>query len=156
LRGAKPTAPGDQYDVREKDAEGEGGDVRNLGKPVELAARYYSEGADEITFLNITAFRDSPLEDNPLQARGSPWISLSWLLLPPRLLRPPPRLCAAAQEMLQRASEEIFVPLCIGGGIKDGQDAEGRRYSAVGAQAAAQRPKLVTHAAEFDDWDAPT
>ena len=42
---------GDQYDVREN------GDVRNLGRPVELAARYYGEGADEITFLNITGFR---------------------------------------------------------------------------------------------------
>ncbi|MDX9896943.1 MAG: imidazole glycerol phosphate synthase subunit HisH, partial [Desulfofustis sp.] len=39
---------GDQYDVREA------GQVRNLGKPVELARRYFEEGADEITFLNIT------------------------------------------------------------------------------------------------------
>ena len=46
---------GDQYDVREN------GDVRNLGQPVELARRYYREGADEITFLNITGFRDFPL-----------------------------------------------------------------------------------------------
>ena len=46
---------GDQYDVREAGA------VRNLGKPVELAERYYQEGADEITFLNITGFRDSYL-----------------------------------------------------------------------------------------------
>ncbi len=43
---------GDQYDVRED------GDVRNLGKPVELAKAYYEQGADEITFLNITGFRD--------------------------------------------------------------------------------------------------
>ena len=28
--------------------------VRNLGKPVELAGRYFAEGADEVTFLNIT------------------------------------------------------------------------------------------------------
>lgn len=28
--------------------------VRNLGKPVELAGRYFDEGADEVTFLNIT------------------------------------------------------------------------------------------------------
>eukprot|EP00666_Eupelagonemidae_sp_cell4sb_P007678 gene7678-21066_t len=39
---------GDQYDVREKsDARA----VRNLGRP-----RYYQDGADEITFLNITSF----------------------------------------------------------------------------------------------------
>ena len=34
---------GDQYDVREEGA------VRNLGQPVELAQRYFKEGADEIT-----------------------------------------------------------------------------------------------------------
>jgi glutamine amidotransferase/cyclase len=33
------------------------GEVRNLGKPVALAKRYYDEGADEVTFLNITSFR---------------------------------------------------------------------------------------------------
>mmetsp|Transcript_43927 Transcript_43927/g.68738 ORF Transcript_43927/g.68738 Transcript_43927/m.68738 type:complete len:536 (-) Transcript_43927:1213-2820(-) len=53
---------GDQYDVREKQ---EGGDVRNLGKPVELANRYSDDGADEVTFLNITSFRgdvvDAPM-----------------------------------------------------------------------------------------------
>ena len=51
---------GDQYDVREKasavtDASSSvtgttpasGGDVRNLGKPVDLARRYYESGADE-------------------------------------------------------------------------------------------------------------
>lgn len=52
---------GDKYDVREKEvvaaagAPGNGGasapgvrPVRNLGKPVELASRYYVEGADEV------------------------------------------------------------------------------------------------------------
>lgn len=43
-------------------AAGAKGAVRNLGKPVALASRYYEEGADEITFLNITAFRDSPIQ----------------------------------------------------------------------------------------------
>jgi glutamine amidotransferase/cyclase len=88
---------GDQYDVREK----EGGLVRNLGafeyylctlfllihatgKPVELAKRYYDEGADEITFLNITSFRDCPLRDTPML------------------------------KVLEQASESIFVPLTIG------------------------------------------
>jgi len=33
---------GDRYDVREN------GNVRNLGKPVELAGKYYQDGADEI------------------------------------------------------------------------------------------------------------
>ena len=26
----------------------------NLGKPVELAGRYFQQGADEVAFLNIT------------------------------------------------------------------------------------------------------
>jgi glutamine amidotransferase/cyclase len=86
---------GDQYDVREQ------GEVRNLGKPVDLARRYYEEGADEITFLNITAFRDFPLEDQPML------------------------------EVLRRASENVFVPLTIGGGIRAFTDADGRDYSAL-------------------------
>ena len=86
---------GDQYDVRES------GEVRNLGKPVELAKRYYEEGADEVTFLNITAFRDFPMKDQPML------------------------------EVLQRASEQVFVPLTIGGGIREFTDSEGCRYSAL-------------------------
>ncbi|MEA3639566.1 MAG: imidazole glycerol phosphate synthase subunit HisF [Lamprobacter sp.] len=87
---------GDQYDVRES-----GGEVRNLGKPVELARRYYEEGADEITFLNITAFRDFPLSDQPML------------------------------EVLRRTSENVFVPLTIGGGIRAFTDAEGHSYTAL-------------------------
>jgi len=34
---------------------GGGGGVRNLGKTVQLAARYRAEGADENAFLNITS-----------------------------------------------------------------------------------------------------
>jgi len=86
---------GDQYDVREN------GDVRNLGKPVELAERYYREGADEITFLNITGFRDFPLEDIPMLS------------------------------VLKRTSENVFVPLTIGGGIRDYTDQKGRTYTAL-------------------------
>src|SRR5690606_26743721 len=56
---------GDQYDVREKDGVSAGGQVRNLGKPVDLAKRYYQQGADEVTFLNITSFRNCPLKDLP-------------------------------------------------------------------------------------------
>lgn len=68
--------------------------MRNLGKPVELAGQYYKDGADEVgfeqsqmvilcsmlsidskssvknklqvTFLNITGFRDFPLGDLPM------------------------------------------------------------------------------------------
>src|SRR5277367_1552121 len=70
---------GDQYDVREATAPPPTATtttttslpspvraVRNLGKPVALAQRYYAQGADEITFLNITAFRATPLHDQPM------------------------------------------------------------------------------------------
>ncbi len=57
-------------------------------KPVDLAQRYFEEGADEITFLNITGFRDFPLTDQPML------------------------------EVLKKTSENVFVPLTIGGGIR--------------------------------------
>lgn len=86
---------GDQYDVRQE------GEVRNLGKPVELANRYYQEGADEVTFLNITGFRDFPLKDQPMI------------------------------EVLLRTSEQVFVPLTIGGGIREYKASDGQEYSAL-------------------------
>jgi len=86
---------GDQYDVREEGA------VRNLGQPVALAERYYREGADEITFLNITGFRDFPLQDQPML------------------------------EVLEKTSEKVFVPLTIGGGIRAFTDKNGKHYSAL-------------------------
>ena len=33
-------------------------ELRDAGDPVELAARYYEQGADEITFLDVTATAD--------------------------------------------------------------------------------------------------
>ena len=89
---------GDSYDVREKD---EGGDVRNLGKPVELAGKYYEQGADEVAFLNITGYRDLPLTDAPML------------------------------EVLRRSSETVFVPLTVGGGIRDFTDSNGKSYTAL-------------------------
>jgi len=88
---------GDQYDVREKG----NGHVRNLGRPVDLARRYFEEGADEITFLNITSFRELPLKDIPML------------------------------DVLKKASENIFVPLTLGGGIRDMTDPDGTFHSAL-------------------------
>ncbi|OQU97934.1 hypothetical protein CLAIMM_03789 [Cladophialophora immunda] len=95
---------GDQYDVREKSVTSTTGpgQVRNLGKPVDMARRYYEQGADEITFLNITSFRDCPITDLPML------------------------------EILRRTSETVFVPLTIGGGIRDMTDpATGKTVSAL-------------------------
>lgn len=88
---------GDRYDVRDRT----NGAVRNLGRPVEVAARYYADGADEIVFLNITSFRNSPLRDQPML------------------------------EVLRRTSESVFVPLTVGGGICDHVDPDGTKHSAI-------------------------
>ncbi|GJU99357.1 imidazole glycerol phosphate synthase hisHF, chloroplastic [Tanacetum coccineum] len=89
---------GDQYDVREQTKDNE---VRNLGKPVELAGQYYLDGADEVSFLNITGFRDFPLGDLPML------------------------------QILKYTSENVFVPLTVGGGIRDFTDANGRHYTSL-------------------------
>nr|GMC76445.1 imidazole glycerol phosphate synthase hisHF, chloroplastic [Ipomoea batatas] len=89
---------GDQYDVREHTKENE---VRNLGKPVDLAGQYYKDGADEVSFLNITGFRDFPLGDLPML------------------------------QVLRYTSENVFVPLTVGGGIRDFTDGNGRYYSSL-------------------------
>uniref|UniRef100_A0A0E0GJW9 Imidazole glycerol phosphate synthase hisHF n=1 Tax=Oryza nivara TaxID=4536 RepID=A0A0E0GJW9_ORYNI len=94
-------------DVRSNDSgdlvvtKGDQYDVRNLGKPVDLASQYYIDGADEVSFLNITGFRDFPLGDLPML------------------------------EVLRCASEKVFVPLTVGGGIRDFTDANGRYYSSL-------------------------
>ncbi|TFK30327.1 imidazoleglycerol phosphate synthase [Coprinopsis marcescibilis] len=87
---------GDQYDVREKSVTADAaGAVRNLGKPVVLAEKYFDAGADELCLLNITSFRHSPLRDQPMLA------------------------------VVRAAAERVFVPLTIGGGIKDSVDPDG-------------------------------
>jgi len=96
---------GDQYDVRENEKEGVTsgrGGVRNLGKPVALAGRYYEEGGDEIAFLNITSFRQGVVEDMPML------------------------------QVLEESSKSIFVPLTVGGGIREYSDQEsGQTWSAL-------------------------
>ena len=109
---------GDQYDVREKApipapssspestpssplTVSVAGAVRNLGKPVALASRYYAAGADELALLNITSFRRSPLRDQPMLA------------------------------VVRAAAATVFVPLTIGGGIRDTVDPDGTPRSAL-------------------------
>lgn len=92
---------GDNYDVREESKETGHRHVRNLGKPVDLAHKYYKQGADEIVFLNITSFRNCPLADLPML------------------------------EILRRTAERVFVPLTVGGGIKDTVDVDGGMVPAL-------------------------
>ena len=75
--------------------------MRNLGKPVALCKRYYDEGADEVAFLNITSFREGVLEDTPMLA------------------------------VLTAASENVFVPLTVGGGIREYTEPSGKTWSAL-------------------------
>jgi len=91
---------GDQYDVREK-GDGSGGQVRNLGKPVDMAKKYYEQGADEVPFLIFTSFRHCPLAELPML------------------------------EIVRRTSETVFVPLTIGGGIRDTVDTDGTKVPAL-------------------------
>ena len=77
------------------------GQVRNLGKPVTLAETYFNQGADEICFLNITSFRACPLQDQPML------------------------------EVVRQAARTVFVPLTVGGGIRDTVDPDGTKLSAL-------------------------
>lgn len=95
---------GDQYDVRESNTDSK--NVRNLGKPVELAQRYFDDGADEIAFLNITSFRSCPLQDQPML------------------------------EIVRKSAETVYVPLTIGGGIRDTTDPDGTVRPALEVAAA--------------------
>eukprot|EP01037_Dinobryon_pediforme_P024611 gene24611-26454_t len=94
---------GDQYDVREASAVESGGrgGVRNLGKPVALCKRHFDEGADEVVFLNITSFRQGVVDDLPML------------------------------QVLEASSENVFVPLTVGGGIREYVDPNGVEYSAL-------------------------
>ncbi|KAI8835639.1 hypothetical protein BJ741DRAFT_549633 [Chytriomyces cf. hyalinus JEL632] len=96
---------GDQYDVRETTGSK---NVRNLGKPVTLSASYFQQGADEITFLNITSFKGSVLADD------------------------------AMLEVVSRASECVFVPLTVGGGIRDLVDSATGKITATALEVAAE------------------
>jgi glutamine amidotransferase/cyclase len=126
---------GDQYDVRENHKEGvvEGqGGVRNLGKPVALARRYYEEGGDEIAFLNITGFRQGVIEDMPML------------------------------KVLEEASKNIFVPLTVGGGIRSYTDPESgqtwtalevaARYFRAGADKVRAQYWIALHVEEYIEF----
>jgi cyclase len=96
-------------------------DLTDEGDPVELAARYDAEGADELTFLDITASSDG--RDTMVS-------------------------------VVARTAEQVFIPLTVGGGVREKEDA--RRLLRAGADkvavntAAVERPALVRDiAAEF-------
>ncbi|HSO68300.1 MAG TPA: imidazole glycerol phosphate synthase subunit HisF [Arachnia sp.] len=65
--------------------------LRDAGDPVELAARYSAEGADELTFLDISASSDGR---------------------------------ATTRDMVARCAETVFIPLTVGGGVREVQDVD--------------------------------
>jgi cyclase len=64
-------------------------DIRDAGDPVEVARRYNEQGADEITFLDITASHEA--RDTTLH-------------------------------LVERMAGEVFIPLTVGGGVRELQD----------------------------------
>ncbi len=94
-------------------------DVRDAGDPVELARAYDAAGADELTFLDISASHEGR---------------------------------ATTLEVVSRTAEEVFIPLCVGGGVSSVEDVD--RLLRAGADkvavntAAIQRPELVAEIAD--------
>ena len=93
-------------------------DHRDAGDPVELAAFYNEEGADELVFYDITASSD----ERPIML-----------------------------EIVERTASQIFIPLTVGGGLRNVEDI--RLMLESGADkvsintAAVQSPDLITEGA---------
>src|SRR5690242_14598285 len=90
-----------------------------VGDPVELAAAYNEQGADELVFYDITASAED---------RG--------LIL----------------DVLERTADAIFIPLTVGGGVKDGDDVKrllraGADKVSVNTQAVLN-PRLIEEGAD--------
>ena len=93
--------------------------LRDAGDPVELAAFYYQEGADELVFLDIGATPEG--RDTMVN-------------------------------VVERVSEQVFIPLTVGGGLRSVGDV--RRMLKAGADkvsintAVVQEPRLITEGAQ--------
>ncbi len=92
--------------------------LRDAGDPVEQAAFYYQEGADELVFLDIGAT---------------------------------PEARETMVDVVRRVSQQVFVPLCVGGGLRSISDM--RRILLAGADkvsintAAVHKPELLKEGA---------
>jgi cyclase len=93
--------------------------LRDAGDPVELAAHYDREGADELVFLDITA---------TVEGR------------------------AATFDVISRTAEQVFIPLTVGGGVRDEEGVQA--LLAAGADkvsvnsAAVRDPSLLSRCAD--------
>jgi cyclase len=93
--------------------------LRDSGDPVELAANYYNQGADEVTFLDVTATNENR---------------------------------STTYDMVTQCAEQVFIPLTVGGGIREVSDvskllASGADKVSVGSAGIA-RPELLREIAE--------
>lgn len=94
-------------------------DLRDAGDPVELAHRYDTQGADELTFLDVTA--SSAGRDT-------------------------------TYEVVSRTAEEVFIPLTVGGGVREVADVD--RLLRAGADkvgintGAIARPEVIREIAD--------
>lgn len=88
--------------------------LRDAGDPVELAAAYDTMGADEITFLDITATSEGR---------------------------------QTMIDVVRRTAREVFIPLTVGGGIRDTDDMYGLLRAGADKvainSAAVRRPELL-------------
>ena len=93
--------------------------LRDAGDPVEIAAAYEQEGADELTFLDITASHEK---------RN--------IIL----------------DIVSRTAEKVFMPLTVGGGVRNLDDIRNLLNSGADKvainTAAVQNPEFVRKAAE--------
>lgn len=92
---------------------------KDAGDPVELAAEYNRQGADELVFYDITASHEK---------RG--------IML----------------EVLERTAQEVFIPLCVGGGLSTVDDIwrvlrAGADKTSINSKAIAT-PDLINHGAD--------
>jgi cyclase len=93
--------------------------LKDAGDPVEIAKRYNQEGADELTFLDISASH---------QGRET------------------------TIQMVQEVAKQLFIPLTVGGGIRELSDIEQMLHSGADKvsinTAAIKNPELVKRAAQ--------
>ncbi|MDJ0314683.1 imidazole glycerol phosphate synthase subunit HisF [Arthrobacter sp. H35-D1] len=90
--------------------------LRDAGDPVELAKRYDLAGADELTFLDVTA------------SSGNRETTF---------------------DVVSRAAEEIFIPLTVGGGVREVSDVD--KLLRCGADKASINTAAIARPAVIDD-----
>jgi cyclase len=86
----------------------------DTGDPVDFARNYYQQGADEVTFLDVTAASENR---------------------------------STTRDMVTRCAEEVFIPLTVGGGVRNLEDvslllAAGADKVSIGSAGIA-RPELL-------------